>query len=145
MSQTHLVGSLTALLLLVAGLTHVYWAIGGTALKGAAIPEVQGRPAFVPSTPATVAVALALLVAAGLVAAQAGILGPAVPEGLALWGCRVLALVFLARGVGDFRLVGLFKKANASRFARWDTWLYSPLCLFLGLGCAAIAVHGGGP
>ncbi len=29
MSQIHLVGSLTALLLLVAGLTHVYWAIGG--------------------------------------------------------------------------------------------------------------------
>jgi hypothetical protein len=26
---------------------------------------------------------------------------------LMLWACRTLALVFLARGIGDFRLAGL--------------------------------------
>lgn len=35
----------------------------------------------------------------------------------------------LARAVGDFRLVGFFKKVKGSEFALMDTLLYSPLCV----------------
>ncbi|MNR60466.1 hypothetical protein D3C85_1819540 [compost metagenome] len=49
------------------------------------------------------------------------------------YGGWTLALVFLIRAVGDFRWVGFMKQRRGSVFARWDTLLYSPLCLFLGL------------
>jgi ABC-type glycerol-3-phosphate transport system permease component len=53
-------------------LVHFYWALGGSAGKSAAIPEVSGRRAFVPSSAATLAVASGLTLCALLVAATAG-------------------------------------------------------------------------
>lgn len=41
---------------------------------------------------------------------------------------------------GRFRFVGFFKTVRGSRFARWDTLLFSPLCLLLGLAVAIIAL-----
>ena len=63
----------------VLSLIHVYWAFGGRAGRAAAVPEVSARPAFVPSAPATFAVAVALALCAGIVAASAGIIISAVP------------------------------------------------------------------
>ncbi|TKI67695.1 DUF3995 domain-containing protein [Lysinibacillus mangiferihumi] len=48
-------------------------------------------------------------------------------------GCTVCAVIFLIRAIGDFKYVGFFKKIKHSQFARNDTWLYSPLCLFISL------------
>jgi hypothetical protein len=42
-----------------------------------------------------------------------------------VWG---LALVFMLRAVGNLRTFGFFKTVTGTPFARWDTWLYSPLC-----------------
>jgi len=58
---------------------------------------------------------------------------------IACWG---LASVFLARAIGDFRFVGFFKRVHGSRFAHWDTALYSPLCLVIGLAIVALNVAG---
>jgi hypothetical protein len=49
------------------------------------------------------------------------------------WSCIVFAAVFFARTVGDFKYVGLFKKIKGTHFSKYDTWFYSPLCLFLSL------------
>jgi hypothetical protein len=133
-------GESTALILLATSVVHVYWAVGGRIFKVAALPEIGGEQAFTPSAGGTFAVALALLVAAGVVGTQAGlIMAHVIPEQLTAWACRILAVVFLARGTGDFRLVGLFKTASNSRFAYWDSRVYSPLCLFLALGCLAVS------
>jgi hypothetical protein len=135
-----LLGFASALLLLSISGLHLYWALGGESFKLAAIPQIGNRPSFKPTAWATLAVALALFAAAWLVGTQAGLrLGDIVPGPLRLWICRLLALIFLARAIGDFRLVGLFKKIRDSRFAYWDTRVYSPLCLFLALGCAVIS------
>ena len=56
-------------------------------------------------------------------------------------GTWVWAGVFTLRAVGDFRLVGFFKRPSDSRFARRDTRLYSPLCLALGLALLALALR----
>jgi hypothetical protein len=53
-----------------------------------------------------------------------------------------LALLFLARAIGDFRLVGFFKRLRGTRFASLDTRYYSPLCLGLALGVLWL-LHGG--
>jgi hypothetical protein len=47
--------------------------------------------------------------------------------------------VLAARAVGDFRLVGLFKRVRGTRFARYDSLVYTPLCLALAAGCFAVA------
>ena len=49
----------------------------------------------------------------------------------------------LMRAIGDFRYVGFFKRVRGSRFARMDTTLYSPLCLALAAGVAAVAFGAG--
>uniref|UniRef100_E6QPQ9 DUF3995 domain-containing protein n=1 Tax=mine drainage metagenome TaxID=410659 RepID=E6QPQ9_9ZZZZ len=115
-------------------LVHVYWAFGGQGVKIAAVPEVEGRPAFVPSRLGTLGVALSLLACALLVAAASGIVLTPLP-GRVLCGLMfALAFVFLARAVGDFRLVGFFKKITGTRFARLDSAIFSPLCLAMAVG-----------
>ncbi|WP_241675049.1 DUF3995 domain-containing protein [Paenibacillus luteus] len=54
-----------------------------------------------------------------------------VPSWLANFGGWTLAVVFLIRSVGEFNTVGLFKRIRKTPFARMDTFVYSPLCLFL--------------
>jgi hypothetical protein len=52
-----------------------------------------------------------------------------------------LALGLLARAMGDFNYVGFFKRVRGTRFARMDTLLYSPLCLALAVGVAAVTFY----
>ena len=108
-----------------------------------AVPSVGAKPLFVPSTRATLAVGVALLSFAALVAATAGWLCMPVPRPALVWLSYALAAGLLARAVGEFKYVGFFKRVRGSRFARLDTRLYSPLCLLLGGGVAAVAWQSG--
>src|SRR5262249_41817386 len=51
---------------------HAYWAFGGKSGMVASVPELNNRPAFVPSARSTFAVAVGLALCAALVAASAG-------------------------------------------------------------------------
>ena len=113
---------------------HVFWAFGGTWGAGAAVAEIDGRPRFVPSRGATLAVAAALIGAAVVVLARAGLILGFVPRWASQGAAGVLGAVFVLRAVGDFRLMGFFKSVRGTRFAVRDTWVYSPLCLVIGLG-----------
>jgi hypothetical protein len=104
-----------------------------------AVPSKSGKPLFVPSVGATVAVGLVLLVFACLVAAAAGFVEVGLPVRVLTWSCYALALGLFARAVGEFKYVGFFKRVRGSKFARLDTLLYSPLCLLLALGVAFVA------
>ena len=117
----------TAAVFAVLALLHFYWALGGASGNNAAIPEVDGVPAFKPSKAATAAVGLVLLATATIVLLQVEVL------------IGIAAAVLLLRAIGDFRLVGFFKRVRGSRFARLDTQLYSPLCLALGAALAVLA------
>lgn len=44
-----------------------------------------------------------------------------------------IAGIFFLRAVGEFKLVGFFKRASDTPFAYWDTWLFSPLCLVIAI------------
>jgi hypothetical protein len=54
-------------------------------------------------------------------------------------GVLGVAVVLAARGVGDFRLVGLFKRVRGTRFARLDSRIYTPLCFALAAGIVVVA------
>lgn len=125
---------------LVIGGLHLWWARKPiTNLKGA-VPEIDGKPAFRPGQAATLAVALLFLGTAGGLAVLGGLVAaPIAPRWLLLLFGWTLALVLLGRAVGDFRLLGFFKRPNPSSFARFDTLYYSPLCLLLAAGVASLA------
>jgi hypothetical protein len=95
--------------------------------------------AFNPSQGTTLLVAAVLAGVAVLVVLQAGLLGTGAEHPALRWALVGVAAAMLLRAVGDFRLVGFFKKITGSRFALLDTILYSPLCMALGLGLSAVA------
>ena len=119
---------------------HVHWAMGGRIGAEAVIPEVRGRPAFVPGPGVTLVVAAALAACALLVLATAGLVPVPIPDAWLQPAMAALAVAFALRAVGDFRLVGLTKRVRGTRFARMDDVLYVPLCLALSLGVGTIVV-----
>jgi hypothetical protein len=137
--------AVTAIFVLL-GLMHVYWALGGRLGRGAALPQLpvppgwqkHGEPAMVdafnPGPAVTLVVAVALIAVGGAVALRGGLFAAPVQHVALQAMLALVALVMLARAIGDFRLVGFFKRVKGSVFARMDTWVYSPLCVALGLG-----------
>jgi hypothetical protein len=119
----------------LAGL-HVYWAFGGRAARAAVVPTVEGRAVLSPSKTATLVVAAIIGVSAVLVI---GAVDGWDPRLLFRVGCAGVAVVLLARAIGDRRYVGLLKRVRDTEFARRDTWIYSPLCLVLGTAVAVAA------
>jgi hypothetical protein len=124
-------------------LWHFYMVLAPSRGVSGAVPSVEGKPLFMPSTRATVAVGIALLSFAGLVAATAGFVALPIPRLVLVWLCYGLALGLLARAIGEFKYVGFFKRVRGSRFARLDTMVYSPLCLLLAIGVALVALQAG--
>ena len=140
--DTPLAGIVCAVFLVLAG-WHVYMALMPRVGSGesGAVPSVGGKPLFVPSRHATLAVAVVLLLFAALVAATAGLVPLALPPVLLAWMSYALALGLLARAIGEFKYVGFFKRVRGSRFATLDTFVYSPLCLLLAAGVATVAAR----
>ena len=126
---------LTAIFLILSAI-HIYWALGGEAGKVAAIPvKDNGQRSFSPSKTGTLVVAVALFCFAVLVFCI-GVQSVTVLRPLG-W---LLALVLFLRAIGDFKLVGFFKRPSASVFAKNDNRFYSPLCLFLAAGVLYISL-----
>ncbi len=121
-------------LFLLSGV-HLYWMAGGRRGATAAIPSNGSELLFRPSMAATGIVAAALALAGWFVLELGEVVAWHVfPDWLHRYGGWGLAGLFLVRSVGDFRFMGFFKKQKGTLFAKWDTVLYSPLCLFIGIG-----------
>jgi hypothetical protein len=131
---------LVALFLALAAL-HVYWACGGRWGASVAVPELDGRPAFRPGRGATLAVAVLLGAAAGIVALKSnGIPGSSVARELVNLGAWTLSAVFALRAIGNRDTFGFLKVARDTAFSRYDTRFYSPLCLTISLCCLLVAL-----
>jgi hypothetical protein len=134
-----------AAIFLLISLIHLYWAAGGTLGSEAAVPRVPGeggggsKPAFKPSGFATLLVAVGLLLIAMLVCLRVGLYLPTVQHWSLQWVISAIAMLMFARAIGDSNLMGFFKQVKGSKFARLDTWAYSPLCVVLGAGLLAVA------
>ena len=122
-------GSLATLSLLSISGLHVYWARGGKRFATNAVPSRRGKPTMEPGLTATYAVAGLLGTAAFATLLSTVRIGGRLPRILAAGA----GLVVLLRAMGDFRLIGFFKKERSTDFAKLDTRIYSPLCLLLGL------------
>jgi hypothetical protein len=129
------------LLVVLGGLMvlHAYWASGGQWGIAYTVPIIRGRRSFDPSPFAKWVVCGLLGLAAMVVMGRAGWIGPdSLPPfvfDVGIWG---LSLVFLGRTVGDLRTFGFFKTIKNTPFARWDSWVYTPLCFLIALLAAAL-------
>lgn len=135
-------GILLAIIFAVIALLHFYWAFGGSTPGMAAIPTVGGKQAFTPSAFGTAMVALAFVAAALVALGQIGYLGEIVPHWIFRAGLFIISVLFLLRAVGEFKMVGFFKTLTGTPFASMDTWVYSPLCLFIAVAAFIVAFKG---
>jgi len=136
---TTLIPALLAAVLVSLAALHVHWTAGGKWGLAAAVPEVGGKPLFRPSPAATFAVAVGLLLAALVAVLRGFFLLGSFPGSPAHWACVALGALFVLRAVGERRYVGFLKRVRGTPFAIWDTRLFSPLSLLLGLGFLYIA------
>ena len=109
-------GSLATLSLLSISGLHVYWARGGKRFATNAVPSRRGEPTMEPSPTATYAVAGLLGTAAFATLLSIARIGGRLPRILAAGA----GLVFLLRAMGDFRLIGFFKKERSTDFAKLE-------------------------
>ena len=132
------VASFLALIFAALAAVHVAWAAGSGGRVEGFVPSDGGRPLVTPGPLATLAVAAVRAAAALVVLCRAGLVWFGQPPALARIGIWIIALLFAARAVGEFRYVGFFKHVRDTRFARRDTWIFSPLCVVIAALAAMV-------
>jgi len=121
--------TVSAILVLI-GLVHFYWALGGKAGIDKAIPTLEGRPLFQPGRVMTFAVGLTLI---GFAYIAYAFQFTGINSGFIVLSGWVISGIFLLRALGEFNAIGFFKKIKATDFAWYDTMFYSPLSLFISI------------
>lgn len=133
-------GIFVATIFFLLSMLHVYWVFNGTAGSSAFVPEINGKRQFNPTPLATTLVAIALLTAATIILGRIGYFASILPKWVFTVGTFGISIVFLLRAIGNFSTVGFFKHIVDSKFAYWDTVIFSPLCLIIALSTALIAL-----
>ena len=128
----------------LAAAFHLHWAFGGRLGYAVSLPQrADGAPVMRHRLgwwrPAAFGVALGLVLLGALALAAAGRLALPLPPGLTRWVLAVVGGAFILRAFGPTPWTGFFKRIRHTRWARYDTWLYSPLFLLLGLAMLSIA------
>ena len=134
-------GGISASLGIVFALLSAFHIVGAFGVSDdlPVVPVVSERPTPMPSSLSWLAVAAALAVAPLVVLARGDLILTSTPPTMSTFACSVLGLVFVLRAVGEFRMFGFFRSITGTDFAFWDAWLYTPLCLALGLGALWLA------
>lgn len=122
------------LVFIILGSIHFYWAFGGNWGIKSAIPTKNEKEdsGFRPSIFVTLLVGLVLVSIACFYFIQTNFIVIELPNwtSLVLWA---LPSLFLLRAIGEFKYVGFFKSIKSTQFAKWDTKLFSPLCLIISI------------
>jgi len=120
---------ITIILLIAIAFIHFYWAVGGTWAIDKALPtDAQGNKLLDPPAPLSALVGLVILGFAFI--AYKLLMGCS--EDYVVYSGWMIGSIFILRVIGDFNMVGVFKKIKGTPFAWYDTRLYIPLCLFIG-------------
>lgn len=116
---------------------HLYWVAGGKTGLNRALPTTsEGKLLLEPGKFATASVAVVLF-AFAFVAYKLRF-ESSVSE-IYMYAGWIIAAVFFLRAIGEFNAVGFFKKVKNTPFAQFDTFFYSPLCVYLAFCYACLA------
>ncbi|KIM10380.1 MAG: hypothetical protein KU37_10595 [Sulfuricurvum sp. PC08-66] len=129
---------ITITLLIIIGLMHLYWVLGGTKGLDKALPTKDGVRLLNPPKALTFLVAIVLwgfsYVAFSLY------FDTAHTKSMVYMGWMISAIFFL-RAIGEFNAVGFFKKIKNTPFAVYDTKYFSPLTLFWSIIFALLSIQ----
>jgi len=123
---------------------HLHWAFGGKVGFAVSLPQQpDGRPVMNHRLswwrPAAFGVALALLLLAIVTLSVAGSMHLPISREVERLMLALAGVAFVARAIVPNRYVGLLKTLRTTRWARYDTRLYSPLFLILGVSLLFLA------
>ncbi len=113
--------------LLIISFIHIYWIFGEIGIAQALPSDEKGERLLNPSRLMTLMMALVLFGFAW-VSYRLDMENHSLWINKAGWG---LAILFFLRAIGDFKMVGVFKKIKQTEFAKYDNWVYIPLCLMI--------------
>lgn len=126
---------------LAISLVHFYWAARGTYGNLAVLPsKPDGQFVFKPGIFSTIIVAIGLLLFAVITLGNLTIFDQWIDRKYSHYGMWVIAVIFIARAIGDFNFIGFGKRIRGTPFARNDTRIYSPLSLSVGVISLLIAL-----
>lgn len=123
---------------------HLHWAFGGRRCFGVSLPQSpDGQPVLRQLLrlwrPSAFLVALGLMLLGAFVVAKALPLAHRIDPDLLDLALLATGSAFVARAIVPNRYVGFFKTLRTTRWARYDTRLYSPLFLILGVLLIVVA------
>ena len=136
----NLIASITIATLTIAGLFHFYWAFGGALGLERAIPTKDGKALLNPGKILIIIVGFIILcfawVAYILNFKDLSLISYSKEMVYVGW---FLSGIFAIRSIGDFNMVGLFKKIKFTKFAEFDTKYFIPLTSFWSITFALLA------
>lgn len=124
---------------------HLHWALGGRLGYSVSLPQrPDGTPVMAGRIgwwrPAAAGVAVGLILLGVLAVAAAGRIDLPVPPGTAKAVLILCGAAFILRAFVPTPWTGFLKRIRSTRWARYDTWLYCPLFLLLGIALIAVAL-----
>jgi hypothetical protein len=129
-----MLGTVCVAILAVAAAFHFYWGVGGALGRSVSLPQTEDERPVISMRPyGTHAVGVALVVSITLILAFEKQISLPLPPTLVRISMVVLSVCFALRALSWHTYVGMFKKVRGTRFAKYDTWIYSPLCLIVSL------------
>jgi len=131
---------ITIITLIIAGLFHFYWAFGGKVGLDRVIPTKDGKALFNPGKFLTIIVGFILLGFAWIAYTlnSENLYLNSYSEQVIYTGW-FLSLIFAIRSIGDFNMVGLFKKIKSTKFSEFDSKYFIPLTSFWSITFALLA------
>lgn len=122
-------------------LLHFYWAFEGTVWLDSVLPtNSSGVKMLTPTTPITLLVAFGLFGFALTIAGNQGFFDRYLDRSYFRYGTLMIAAIFLLRAIGEFRFVGFFKTVTETPFAKYDSMIFSPLCLAIAINSFLIFI-----
>jgi hypothetical protein len=116
------------------GLIHFNWVIGGKFGLEKSLPTNENGEKILNSKKiyiAIIGIGLTLLGLFYLI--KSGFLEFNIPDWTIKYIGWIIPIIFLLRAIGDFKYAGFFKRIKDTEFGKWDSKLFSPLCLFIGI------------
>ena len=118
----------------ILGIIHLNWVFGGKFGFDKTLPTKEsGERILNPKKYHSAIVGFGLIAFGLFYLIGSGLGDYNLPYWILKSGRWIIPIIFISRATGEFNYVGFFKKIKKTEFADWDTKLFSPLCLTIGL------------